>query len=215
MTDTQRDRRNPNQYQCKHEAEIGKLSIGYDMIAKNMDNLIIKFDIVLGQMNKVVLMEERNEANMRDLAKLTAKIESFEANIYQTFNSHVAQMNTKMDTIVEKLDDRIDHVETVANDKLTRLEEKLTDRLDSTREKLYSALKANSETTDKLDRIVHKWIYWGGGAWAVFAGLVYLFGTMPIDALKSEWNKMQNKISASEMIVSGKERRLDRLETKK
>jgi type II secretory pathway component PulL len=138
-------------------------------------------------------MEERNEANMRELSRIAANVENLK----------------------DKFDDKFKHLEGHIEDRVVRIDERLSDKIDTVSDKLHQRINVLAGEHDKTDRLVHKWIYWGGGAWFVFAGLVYLFGTMPIDALKSEWNKMQNKISASEMIVSGVERRLDRLESRK
>jgi len=193
MTDTQADRRNPNQYQCKHEAEIGSLRAGYDAIAKSMDTMVAKFDIVAGQMGKVVLMEERNEANMRELSRIAANVENLK----------------------DKFDDKFKHLEGHIEDRVVRIDERLSDKIDTVSDKLHQRINVLAGEHDKTDRLVHKWIYWGGGAWAAFCLIAWLVGGAPIDSLQKTWNKVESKIMNQEMVINGIDRRLERLESKK
>ena len=209
------DRRNPAQYNCKHEAEIGQLRAGYDSMAKVLDSMSVKLDLMAGQLNKVAIMEERHDGNLRELAKLTAKIDSFESNVYSQFNSHVAQINTKIDTFGEKLEDRIDTVESTLNSKINHLEEKLQERHENTKEKLYLAINEVGKKGDTTDRLLHKWIYWGGGLWAAFCLAAWLIGGSPMNKLQIEWDKLQGRLSNQELIINGIDRRLDRIEEKR
>jgi archaellum component FlaC len=193
MTDTQVDRRNPNQYQCKHEAEIGQLRAGYDAMAKVLDSMSIKLDLMAGQLNKVAIMEERHDGNLRELAKIAAKIEGFESSISEKFGNEIEKLDTKIET----------------------LEDKVTIRHETNKEKLYEAIANVNTKAEENAKLLHKWINWGGGLWAAFMLAAWLLGGAPIESLKQSWNKIENKITNQELVINGIDRRLERLETKK
>ena len=84
MTDDTLERRKPND----HEKRLSTLEQSHANVDKSMTNVIQKLDLIITQINKVAILEERNSTQQTDINRAHQKIHKLEEK-HEVFSKEV------------------------------------------------------------------------------------------------------------------------------